>query len=289
MIIQFLVNGLVSGSLIALTALGFSLVYNTMRIFHIAYAGIYLWAGYVLYFFMENLQWPILASAAMALLVAALLSIACELYLYRPMIKKGRSHDALMLSSVGMLIILVSLAELFFGNSARFLNVPLDVSTYSIGEYLYGFRLISLPISLLILAVFFLYLKYSQTGIRIRALRDNETLSRLYGIKAGHLKLWLFGLSGIFAGIAACLSAMDFGINPQLGIPVFINAFVALVIGGVGRFDGPVIGGLLLGLLQAVTEYFFDSQWVMMVTFIVLILFLLIRPQGIIAEKTRAF
>lgn len=289
MIIQFLVNGLVSGCLIALTALGFSLVYNTMRIFHIAYAGIYLWAGYVLYFFMENLQWPVLPAVMMAILSAALISIACEVLIYRPLIKKGRSHNAIMISSVGMLIILVSLVELFFGNAARFINVPMDINSYSIGEYLYGFRLISLPLSLLIMAVFFLFLKYSQSGIRIRALRDNETLSRLYGVKVNHLKLWLFGLSGVFAALAACMSAMDFGINAQLGIPVFINAFVALVIGGVGRFDGPLIGGLLLGLLQALTEYFFDSQWVMMVTFILLIVFLLIRPQGIIAEKTRAF
>ena len=85
------------------------------------------------------------------------------------------------------------------------------------------------------------------------------------------------------------MNALDIGINPHLGIPIFINAFVAMVIGGIGRFDGPVIGGILLGVLQAMTEYFFDSQWVMMVTFILLIIFLFIRPQGLIPEKSRAF
>jgi branched-chain amino acid transport system permease protein len=103
------------------------------------------------------------------------------------------------------------------------------------------------------------------------------------------MKIALFALSGAFAAIASVLSAIDVGINPQIGLPVFINAFVALVIGGVGRFEGPVIGGLLLGLLQALTEYFFDSRWVMMVTFILLIFFLLLRPQGLIPEKSRAF
>jgi branched-chain amino acid transport system permease protein len=288
MIVQFLINGLVSGSLIALTALGFSLIYNTMRIFHIAYAGIYLWAGYVLYFFMEKLHWHLIPAVLMALLAAAVLSIACEIIIYRPLIKRGRSHNSVMISSVGVLMLLISTAELMFGNAAYFLNISTKGINHSITDYLYGFSVINLPLSLIIIVIFFLYLKYSKSGIYIRALRDNETLSRLYGIRANKLKILLYGLSGIFAAIAACMSAMDFGINPQLGIPVFINAFVALVIGGVGRFEGPVIGGLLLGLLQALTEYFFDSQWVMMVTFILLILFLLLRPQGLIAEKIRS-
>jgi branched-chain amino acid transport system permease protein len=289
MIVQFLGNGLVNGSLIALTALGFSLIYNTMRVFHIAYAGIYVWAGYVLYLFMEVLHWPVLASALMALLAAAILSISCELLIYAPLIRKGRSHNAIMISSVGVLIFMVSAAELFFGNSAYFLNFAVPSDIISLGNFLYGYRAISLLISLALLAAFFVYLKYSKSGIRIRALRDNELLGRIYGIRAKHLKIALYGLSGVLAATAACLSALDVGINPHLGMLVFINAFVALVIGGVGRFDGPVIGGLLLGILQAFTEYFFDSRWVLMVTFILLILFLLLRPKGLIPSTSRDF
>ena len=289
MILQFLGNGLVNGSLIAMVALGFSLVYNTTRVFHIAYAGIYIWAGYILYIFMEMLEWPLAASFLMAILGAALLSLACEKLLYAPMVKRGRSHNSLMVSSVGMLILLVSLSELLFGNAAMYIRHELTISQLQNVMFLSGYRLISLIISLAFLLLFFLYLKYSSVGIRIRALRDNELLSRVFGVKTGNLKALLFVLSGIFVATASCLSTLDVGINPQLGIPVFINAFVALVIGGIGRFDGPVIGGILLGILQSMTEYFFDSQWVMMVTFILLVLFLLIRPQGLIPEKSRAF
>ena len=289
MILQFFGNGIVNGSLIALTALGFSLIYNTMRVFHIAYAGIYLWAGYVLYFFMEQLHWPLILSVIMAMIVAALLSVTCESFLYHPLLRRGRSQNSLMISSVGMLILLVSMVELFFGNAPLYIDFSMRINSMSSGIFISGYRLMGLLLSASLLAAFFVYLKYSRTGIRIRALRDSETLSRIYGVRAGRLKILLYSLSGIFVATAACLSALDVGINPQLGIPVFINAFVALVIGGIGRFEGPVVGGLVLGLLQSFTEYFFDSRWVMMVTFILLIVFLLLRPKGMIPERSRAF
>ncbi|MEN8223753.1 MAG: branched-chain amino acid ABC transporter permease [Bacteroidota bacterium] len=289
MILQFLGNGIVNGSLIALTALGFSLIYNTMRVFHIAYAGIYIWAGYTLYFFMEQMHWPVLPAIVMAMAMAAILSIACEIFLYHPLQKRGRSSDSLMISSVGMLILLVSTAELFFGNAAQYIDFSLPGEQVNGFMLLSSYRMLSLFISLLMIGIFFIYLKYSRTGIRIRALRDNETLSRILGIRVTRLKLLLYTLSGVFVALAAGMSTLDVGINPHLGISIFINAFVALVIGGIGRFDGPVIGGLLLGILQAMTEYFFDSRWVMMLTFSMLILFLFIKPRGLIPEKSRAF
>lgn len=287
MIIQFLLNGLVNGGLIALTALGFALIYNTTRIFHIAYAGIYIWAGYIFYLFMESFHWPLLPSLAMAIFAAALLSLVCEYFMYRPLEKRGRSQNSLMISSVGMLILLVSLSELFFGNAARYIRFSMGDVMQGKDLYFSGIQLISLLACMIVLAIFFAYLKYSRSGIRIRALRDSDLLSRLFGVSTLRLKLMLYVMSGVFVALAAGLKALDVGVNPQLGIPVFINAFVALVIGGIGRFDGPVIGGILLGLLQATTEYFFDSRWVMMVTFVLLVIFLLIRPQGIIPEKSR--
>lgn len=289
MVLQFLLNGIVNGSLIAITALGFSLIYNTTRIFHIAYAGIYIWSGYLLYAGIEYFQIPFIPALLLALAGAALLSLACDALVYTPLIQRKRSHNALMISSVGVLILLVSLVELIFGNTPGFIHFDLSDHVNTASVYISGNRLMSLLLSMLVIVVFFVYLKYTSVGIRIRALRDNELLGRVFGMRTGRLQSGLFALSGIFAGLASCLSAIDVGVNPQLGIPVFINAFVALVIGGTGRFDGPVLGGLMLGLLQALTEYFFDSKWVMMVTFMMLILFLLVRPQGLIPEKTRTF
>lgn len=289
MILQFLGNGIINGSLIALAALGFALVYNTTRIFHIAYAGIYVIAGYLLYFFIENLHWPLLPALIMVMAGAAGLSLLCDMIVYKPLTKRDRSSDTLMISSVGILIVFVSGTELLFGNAARYINLQGAGNIMTLQTSISAFRLIAFGLAMIFIIVFFAYLKFSSSGIRIRALRDSELLSRVFGVRADRVRALLFMLSGVSVALAASLSALDVGINPHLGIPVFINAFVALVIGGIGRFDGPVIGGLLLGILQAMTEYFFDSRWVMMVTFIMLIVFLVIRPQGLIAEKARSF
>jgi branched-chain amino acid transport system permease protein len=289
MVLQFLGNGLINGSLIALTALGFSLIYNTTRVFHIAYAGIYIWSGYLLFFFSSLLGLPLIVAFLLSLIAAAGLSAACEVLLYSPMMRRGRSHDALMIVSVALLIILVSLAELFFGNAARYTDYGFDGALRLNEIFFPGYRMISLMVCSSLIMIFFLYLKYSPTGIKVRALRDNELLSRISGIDTRRLRVWLFLLSGAMVSVAAGLNTLDIGVNPHLGIPMFINAFVALVIGGIGRFDGPVTGGFLLGILQSMTEYFSDSRWVMMVTFIVLFLFLLVRPQGLVPERSRNY
>lgn len=289
MILQFLTNGIMNGSLIALTALGFSLIYNTMKVFHIAYAGIYLWAAYVLYFFVEQMQWPLVASFGIALFAAALLSMGVEALVYNPLNRKGRSENALMISSVGVFILLVSTVELLFGNAPKYIMLDAETNFIALGIHFSGIRFKGFLLSVLLMIIFFVYLKFSRTGIKVRALRDSEDLSKLFGVSTSRLKYFLFALSGLFVGLASCLNALDIGLNPQLGIPIFINAFVALVIGGVGRFDGPLIGAFLLGTMQALTEYFFDSRWVMMVTFLLLIIFLIFRPKGLMPQKSRAF
>ena len=94
-------------------------------------------------------------------------------------------------------------------------------------------------------------------------------------------------LSSFFAAIASCLIAYDVGMNPYVGMPVLLNAVVALIIGGVGRFEAPVLGGLIIGILQSFVVYFASARWQDAVTFSLLIIFLLLRPQGILGEKIR--
>jgi len=88
---------------------------------------------------------------------------------------------------------------------------------------------------------------------------------------------------------AAAFRAIDVGLNPGIGLPVFINAFVAIVIGGIGRFEGVIIGAFVLGILQSLAAYFIDSQWVVLFTFIILVLFIIYKPEGLIPERKRAY
>jgi branched-chain amino acid transport system permease protein len=142
-------------------------------------------------------------------------------------------------------------------------------------------------VSVCIIILFFLLLKFSSFGIKTRAYRDDEKLAAVLRMNVPALKHKLFLMSSLLAGVGSCLIAWDVGFNPYVGMPILLNAVVALIIGGVGRFEAPLIGGLIIGVLQAMVVYATSARWQDAVTFTLLILFLLFRPQGILGEKVR--
>jgi len=144
-----------------------------------------------------------------------------------------------------------------------------------------------LLISIALLGLFLLFLKFSKFGIMTRAMRDDDVLSLVFGMDIYRMRYILFGLSGFFAAIGGGLVAYDVGMDPYVGLPMLLNAFVALVIGGIGRFEAPIVGGFIIGILQALTVLVFSAQWQDAITFLLLILFLVFRPQGLLGEKQR--
>ena len=142
-------------------------------------------------------------------------------------------------------------------------------------------------VCLLICAVFLILLKYSKLGIVARAMRDDSELCQIYGYNIDNIRSWLFLLSGAFAAIGGGLVALDVGMDPYVGMSMLLNAMVALIIGGVGRFIAPIVGGMIIGLLQALTVWLFSARWEDAIIFFVLIVFLLFRPQGLFGEKQR--
>jgi branched-subunit amino acid ABC-type transport system permease component len=109
----------------------------------------------------------------------------------------------------------------------------------------------------------------------------------VFAVNIKSYRLILFSISGLFAAVVGIIVAYDVSIDPYMGMPMLLNAFVALIIGGVGKFHAPVIGGFLIGILQAVTIYLFNTNWSIAVTFLILIIFLLFRQQGIAGELQR--
>jgi len=177
---------------------------------------------------------------------------------------------------------------LLFGNETKVLSHNISKS-FSLGNVLITYtQIMQFSISALLITGFFIFLKFSRFGIRTRAYRDDERLASLFGINIVVLRRILFILSSFFAAAGSCLIAYDVGIDPYVGMPMLLNAVVAIIIGGIGRFEAPVLGGLLLGVLQAMVVYFSSARWQDAVTFTLLILFLLFRPNGILGDKERS-
>jgi len=287
MIWQFIVNGIITGMIYGVVALGFALVYNTTRIFHIAYAAIHMVAPYLLMFSMQSLGLPLFVSILLAVLGTILIGYAVDILIYSPLAKRNSSSNVIMVSSIGAMIIIINVVALIFGNETKIINPGVSQSI-TIGKILVTYtQVFQFVTALFLFLLFFIFLKFSRFGIITRAYRDDEKLASVLGTNIPAIKRLLFILSSAFAAVGSCLIAYDVGMNPYVGMPMLLNAVVALIIGGVGRFEAPVLGGVLIGVLQALVVYFSSARWQDAVTFLLLILFLLLRPQGILGEKMR--
>lgn len=288
MLLQFLINGVIIGSIYSLVSLGFALVYNTTRIFHIAYAVIYMFCPYMILTFYSNLGYPLLLAFPIAIIITVVLSLLMEIIIYKPLSKKSSSHNIIMISSIGVMIVVINTIAMLYGNETKILNPDIS-ETISFGDIIVTHtQLVQFVISTFILLIFLVFLKFSKFGITTRAMRDDDILCSVFGMDIYKMRIILFTLSAIFAAIGGGLVAYDVGMDPYVGMPMLLNAVVALIIGGVGRFEAPILGGFIIGILQSLSVWAFSARWQDAVTFTLLILFLLFRPQGLLGEKRRA-
>lgn len=287
MIGQFVINGLITGILYSLLAIGFALVYNTTRIFHIAAAGIYVFAAFMFWLFASRLCCPVLLASFIAIVLSSLLSLISELWVYRPLKNRNASLNVSMIASIGLMTIIVNAIAMFFGNETKV------ISTSIMAPLNLGNIIITMPqafqalAGISVLVIFVITLQRTNWGVRLRALSADESLFETLGYDTYRTRIIVFLVSGAFIALASCLTAYDVGLDPNMGMNVLINAIVAMIIGGSGRFNTCILGGISLGVLQSLTVYQFASNWQNAVTFVVLLLFLFLRPQGIAGYKQR--
>ena len=287
MLLQFIINGLITGLLYSLLAIGFALVYNTTHIFHIAAAGIYVAAAYVFWEFASGLHIPVAISAILAILLTMGLSLLCEKIVYHPLSTKKAPSNIAMIASIGVMTVLVNLVAMFFGNDTKVITSVIQ-KTFSFGNIIITTpQMYQLIVGSITLIVFVVLISKSGVGIKLRALSYDETLFQSLGYDIDKTRTGIFLLSGFFIAISSCLTVYDVGLDPNMGMTVLINAMVAMIIGGIGRFDACIIGGLALGILQSLVVYQFPSSWQNAITFVVLLILLFLRPQGILGYKQR--
>lgn len=285
---QFVVNGLITGILYSLLAIGFALIYNTTRIFHIAAAGIYVFAAYMFYTFVSIFYFPLFLGAIMAIFITMGISLLSEVLVYRPLRGKKTNANVSLIASVGILAILVNIVTLLYGNAPKVVDNSLK-AVYSLGEMviLSQPQVLQLIVGLAVVVAFMFFIRYTSWGKRFRAISDDEILYSTLGYSVTKTRCVAFLLSGAFIALSSCLGVYEVGMDPNIGMNFLINALAAMIIGGIGRFGSCVIGGLMLGILQSLVLIYFPSSWQNGITFMVLMLFLFFRPQGICGYKKR--
>ncbi len=284
---QFMINGVILGLLYGLAALGFALVYNPTRIFHMAAAALYVAAAYLFYAAHVRCGMPLWAAGALAAVGAAGLSVLVEWAVYRPFYRRRASLNVVMIASIGVMTVLINVIALIFGNETKVLDNRIRPVFRAWGLIVTHPQMMQAVVAIALMILFFVFLRYSSFGLKARTLSNDATLFAALGGDVFSTRILVFALSGVFLAAGSCLTAYDVGMNPHVGMSVLINAMVAMIIGGAGRFGGCVLGGLLLGVLQALVVYKFSANWQNAIAFLVLLLFLFFRPQGIIGYRKR--
>jgi branched-chain amino acid transport system permease protein len=287
MLIQLMINGLVKGALIALAGLAFAIYYNTTRIFHIAFAGLYTLSCYFFftYFQLFQNQWlPAFALTAVSIMLAG---AVMEILVYQTLSRKKSSLSVILVASIGMMIVIINLIAMFYGNEVKVI-VSGIADSIQLGDLIITHPQVwQFGVSLFAIVFTLIFLRITKWGKIIRAIRDDESLAMASGINIWKTRVTLIAVSSLLASLPAVLVAVDVGMDPYIGMPVLLSAVVALIIGGIGRFEGPVLGGFFLGILQALVIWKFSTKWVEAITFVILIIFLIFRPQGVLGEQKR--
>lgn len=287
MVAQLFANGLATGSLYALSALGFGLIYNTTRVFHIAYGAVYTIAAYLLFALLSRYGIPLGIAFLIALILTILLGILIDIYIYQPLLCQGSSFLIVMISSLSIYIITVNIIVLIFGNEIKVLRSGI-AKTFTLGQVILSdIQILQIAALAFIFFTLVFFLKWTNLGKIIRAMRDNPDLLSLMGIDLQKIRWLVFGLGSLLAGLAAMLQALDVGIDPHIGMSAVLTAAVAVIIGGVGIFEAPAFGGLLLGVLQSMVVWKASGRWQEAITFALLVFFLFFKPEGIFGQRRR--
>jgi branched-chain amino acid transport system permease protein len=288
MIQQLLLNALLAGSIYILIAVSFSLIYQTTRFFHFAHAVVFTSGAYFTYLFYKLLGLPIFLAIPIAVGLSSLLGCGMEIGIYRNLRKKNASPMVLLLASLGLYIVLQNLISMMFGDDTKSIRSGvvkegLDV----LGARITPIQIVIMITSIFLVIVVAVWLKKSKMGKAMRAVADDAELALISGIDSDRVILWTFGIGSALAGVAGILVALDVDMTPTMGMNALMMGVVAVIIGGVGSIPGVALGALLLGLAQHLGVWKISSQWQDAIAFVILFVFLLIRPQGFLGRKVK--
>jgi branched-chain amino acid transport system permease protein len=292
--LQQLLNGISLGAILALIALGYTMVYGVLRFINFAHCDIFMVGAYVGYFVgrhvPEHTWWGGLIALVAAMLVCAALGVVIERLAYRPL----RSAPTLnvLIAAIGVSLLLENLGQHFFGATPRAFPELFPVYTFQFGGnsgvVLYSNQLIVIALTLVLLFALRFVVLRTKIGTAMRALSLNRQAAALVGINNDLVIAATFALGSALAGAAGVLYALNYpSIDPLMGVLPGLKAFVAAVVGGIGSIPGAALGGLLLGTVETFVNGSEWSTYKDAIAFGLLILILIFRPAGLLGRNIR--
>lgn len=302
MIQQLILNGIIAGSIYALIAIGFTVIYRTVKFFHFAHGVVYTVGAYLTYSVVsgqssvDSSQLSFVGWAVAILggiLGAGVLGVLTDRFVYHPLRRQNASNLIFLIASFGVFIFLQNLIQLIYG--AQILTIrtgpikeghQLSIFSYQLGAVITDIQIMILVVSVILMILLWLFIQRTKLGKAMRAVSDDTVAANVVGINPERIILTSFAIGSALAGAAGILISFETNIEPTMGFSAILKGIIASIIGGIGSIPGAVLGGFFLGLAENLGIWKISAGWKDAIAFAILIIFLLIRPWGVLGTKT---
>ena len=284
--IETLINGLSIGSTYAIIALGYTMVYGIAKMLNFAHGDVIMVGGFMLYLTLTPINNPIL-QLLIAMVVCMVLGVVIEKIAYKPL--RSASPLAVLITAIGVSYLLQSTAQIIFGSAPKMVNLINLGSVSFAGIRIQGYVIVTLVCSTLVMAGLSLFVKYTKTGRAMIAVSEDKGAAQLMGINVNKIITITFAIGSALAALAGFFMLIKSpSLSNTLGAMPGIKAFTAAVIGGIGSISGAMVGGLLMGVVEAISLTIPPiAPYTDAIEFLILIIILLVRPTGILGKVRR--
>ncbi len=286
MLKQLFLNGLISGSLYTLVALGFVVIYRTVKFFHFAHGVVYAVGAYLAYTLIISLGVNQIVSFFLAAMLAGVVGVLIDRIVYRPLRRHKAPNLVFLIASFGVFILIQNLLQLIYGAQILTLRTgPVKEGHHVFGAIITDTQILILSVSIVLCMSLWLFVKKTKLGKAMRAVADDPLAASVVGINSERIILAAFAIGSAMAGAAGILVSLETNIDPTMGMNAILKGIIASIIGGIGSIPGAMFGGLFLGIAENLGIWKISAGWKDCIAFVILILFLLLRPGGIMGNK----
>ncbi len=293
---QYFFNSLISASIYSLIALGFVLIYRTVRFFHLAHGGVYTAGTYAAYSTFMMLQkvgssfiiLNFIIATFVGMIVAGIVGVLIDRIVYYPLRKRFASDLILLLASFGVFVFIQNLIQLIYGAQILTMRTwPVKEGHHILGAVITNVQIAIIITSIVIMVTLWIFVQKTKLGKAIRAVSDDLVGASVVGINPEKVIIIVFFIGSALSGLAGTLVSLETNIEPSMGFSAILKGIIAAIIGGIGSFPGAVLGGFLLGFAENFGIWKIQAGWKDTIAFGILILFLLFRPQGILGTQIK--
>ena len=284
-LIQTLISGLRLGSIYALMALGYTMVYGIAKMLNFAHGDIIMVGAYAVISTVSLAQLPGVVGVAVSVVVCVLLGVTIEFLAYRPL-RKAQSL-AVLITAIGVSYLLQSLALLVFKSEPMAFPTIIDIPSVKLGEVVIdGMTILTLAVTAVIMVSLSLFINKTRLGKAMRAVSEDKDAAELMGISVNRTITMTFAIGSALAAVASIFYGATYTyIKPTTGSMPGIKAFTATVFGGIGSIPGAMLGGILLGIIEQLSQRYISTLWTNAIVFGVLVLVLVVKPTGLLGKK----